>query len=175
MIMATYENEKIKEYANEMPYELRLAMDALSSDIGLAAFFVLFKYGELSFSQIRSELEIPSNYSSKLAYHIKKLQKSALVKNEYIKKENVDSYSFYDITEFGEGIINNLMNTISVPQLTDLHMSKLDEKSTSSMTRMRSKLESNQEDNITIANAYPSDGCFKIPDQFKYTVASTTS
>jgi len=114
--MAEYENIKIKTYADEMPAELRRVIDALNSDIGLAAFFVMFKYGEMSFSQIMTELDIPPNYSSKLVYHIKKLQKSSLIKNEYIKKENVGGHSFYDITEFGEGIISNLMNSIQAPQ-----------------------------------------------------------
>ena len=122
MIMTSYDNEKIETYAGEMPGELRRVIDALNSDLGLATFFVLFKYGEMSFSQIMSELDIPSNYSSKLTYHIKKLQKSSLVKNEYIKKENVDNYSFYDITEFGEGIINNLMSAIRVPQSSNFPM-----------------------------------------------------
>ncbi|WP_048181254.1 helix-turn-helix domain-containing protein [Methanosarcina siciliae] len=128
--MKGYENKKIKAYADEMPAELRRVIDALNSDIGLATFFVLFKYGEMSFSQIMNELEIPPHHSSKLTYHIKKLQKSALVKNEYVKKENADGYSFYDITEFGEGIINNLMNAIRVPQSSNLSMHTLGEKIT---------------------------------------------
>lgn len=141
--MAVDEYEKIKAYANEMPAELRRAIDALNSDIGLAVFFVLFKYGGMSFSQIMSELDIPSNYSSKLTYHIKKLQKGALVKNEYIKKENVDSHSFYDITEFGEGIINNLMNAIQVPRSSNFYIQTSDENfTTSSMSRMPLNLES---------------------------------
>lgn len=159
--MAVYENEKIIAYAYEMPSELRRAIDALNNDIGLAVFFVLFKYGEMSFSQIMSELDIPSNYSSKLTYHIKKLQKSALVKNEYIKKENVDSYSFYDITEFGEGIINNLMNAIQVPQSSSFSIQTLDENSTSPMARMPLNLESdNSKFNIDCAAS--SDNFVKI-------------
>jgi DNA-binding HxlR family transcriptional regulator len=114
--MTVYINEKIKEYANEMPYELRRAMEALNDDTRLAVFFVLLKYGELPFSQIMTELEIPPEYSSKLTYHIKKLQKSALVKNEYIKKEGVNSYSFYNLTEFGEELLNSLIDTIAVPR-----------------------------------------------------------
>ena len=113
--MSVYVNEKIKKYSNEMPDELKRAMGALNDDIRLAIFFVLLKYGELPFSQIMKELEIPPDYSSKLTYHIKKLQKGALIKNEYVKKEGIDSYSFYDITEFGMGILNNLIDTIAIP------------------------------------------------------------
>ena len=113
--MSVYVNEKIKKYSNEMPDELKRAMGALNDDIRLAIFFVLFKYGELPFSEIMKELEIPPDYSSKLTYHIKKLQKGALIKNEYVKKKDTDSYSFYDITEFGMGILNNLIDTIAIP------------------------------------------------------------
>jgi len=114
--MSVYANVKIKEYADELPFELRRAVDALNDDIRLAIFFVLFKYGELSFSQIIKELDIPQEYSSKLTYHLKKLQKGALIKNEYVKKENTGVYSFYDITEFGEELVMSLINTIAMPQ-----------------------------------------------------------
>lgn len=140
--MSTYANEKIKEYANEMPYELRRAMGALDDDIRLAVFFVLLKYGELPFSQIMKELEIPSEYSSKLTYHIKKLQKGAIVKNEYVKKEGSDSYSFYDITEFGEGLLNNLMNIIALPTANRIPLAADNKMVTSSPTKIVSQFKS---------------------------------
>lgn len=107
-------NDKIKAYTDEMPPELRRVIDALNDDLGLAAFIVLFKYGEMPFSQIMSELDIPTYNSIKLLYQLEKLQKSALVKNEYIKTENVDVHSFYDVNEFGETMITNLMNTFRI-------------------------------------------------------------
>lgn len=114
--MQIFANKKIEEYANEMPLELRRVVDALNDKLRLAIFFVLLKYGELSFSQIMNELEIPQEYSSKLTYHLKKLEKSALVKNEYAKKEGAEGYSFYNLTEFAEELLNGLMHTIAVPE-----------------------------------------------------------
>lgn len=152
LLMSTYANEKIKEYANEMPFELRRAMDALDDDIRLAIFFVLLKYGELPFSQIMKELEIPSEYSSKLSYHIKKLQKGALIKNEYVKKEGIDSYSFYDITEFGEGLLNNLIDTITVPTPSMPFSATSDTFSANSLTRINLKSESTQPKKVTLTN-----------------------
>jgi len=115
--MSIYVNEnKIKDYANEMPIELLRALDALNDEFRLAVFFVLFKYGELPFTQIMNELEIPLRNSSKLTYHLKKLQKGALIKNNYVKKEGIDSYSFYDITEFGEELLTSLIDTIAIPR-----------------------------------------------------------
>ncbi|MCM1987755.1 winged helix-turn-helix domain-containing protein [Methanococcoides seepicolus] len=112
--MTTNETESIEKYANEMPSELRRAMKALGGNTGLATFLVLFKYGELSFSEIRKELEIPTELSGQLTYHIKNLQKAGLVKNEYVKKEDTNNFSFYDVTEFGEDFVNNLMTTVKV-------------------------------------------------------------
>ncbi|MCZ7357249.1 MAG: winged helix-turn-helix domain-containing protein [Candidatus Methanoperedens sp.] len=114
-----YTNKKIEEYANEMPLELRRAINALNDNLRLAIFFILLKYGELPFSQIMTELEIPPEYSSKLTYHLKILEKGAFIKNEYTRKEGIDSYSFYDLTEFGEDIIKGLMDTLNVPRLVN--------------------------------------------------------
>jgi len=151
-LMSTYANEKIKEYANELPYELRRAMDALDDDIRLAIFFVLLKYGELPFSQIMKELEIPSEYSSKLTYHIKKLQKGAIIKNEYVKKEGIDNYSFYDITEFGEGLLNNLMNTITLPIASRSSSTASNTISTNPLIKIPSRSESTQQREIFLMN-----------------------
>ena len=100
----------IQEYIDEMPAELRRVIDSLNSDIGLAVFLLLLKKGEMSFTEIVNELEVEHN--STLAYHIKKLQKSSLVKNVYVKRG--EGYSYYDVTEFGECVINNLMNIFRV-------------------------------------------------------------
>ncbi len=108
--------KQIKQYAEEMPIELRRSIEALSDEVRLGIFFVLFKYGEMSFSEIRNKLEIPTRNSSYLAYHLKKLEKGALIKNDYSKKSGVTSHSFYDVTEFGERIIEGLIKSIEIDQ-----------------------------------------------------------
>jgi len=115
--MGTSSNKKIKEYANEMPLELRRAIEAINDDFRLAVFFVLLKHGEMSFSQIMAELEIPRKDSSILSHHLKILEKGALIKNEFAKKEGMDSHSFYNLTDYGEDVLNGLMNTLAVPRL----------------------------------------------------------
>ena len=107
-------NKRIKQYAEEMPIELRRAIGALSDEVRLGIFFAMFKYGEMSFSQIRKELEIPTNSSGYLSYHLKKLENSALIKNDYSKKTGITNYSFYDVTEFGEKFIDGLMKSIEI-------------------------------------------------------------
>lgn len=111
-------NKKIEEYANEMPIELIRAIEALNDDFRRAIFFVLLKNGNLSFTQIMTELEIPRKDSSLLSHHLKILEKGSIIKNEYAKKEGMDSHSFYGLTEFGEDILNGLMDTLAVPNLT---------------------------------------------------------
>lgn len=111
-------NKKIEEYANEMPIELKRAIEALNDDFRRAIFFVLLKNGNLSFTQIMTELEIPRKDSSILSHHLKILEKGSIIKNEYAKKEGMDSHSFYDLTEFGEDVLNGLMDTLAVPDLT---------------------------------------------------------
>lgn len=117
--MGTYTNTKIKEYADELPSELKRAVDALNDDLRQAVFFVLLKNGELSFTQIMTELEIPRKDSSILSHHLKILEKGALIKNKYAKKEGLDSHSFYDLTDFGEDILDGLMDTIAIPRLIE--------------------------------------------------------
>ncbi len=109
-------NKRIKKYADEMPFELKRAIEALNDEIRLGIFFVIFKYGEISFSQIRQELEIPTKSSSLLSYHLRKLEKSALIKKDYSKKSGIMNFSLYDVTEFGEKFIDGLMKSIEIEQ-----------------------------------------------------------
>jgi hypothetical protein len=104
------------------------------------------------------------------------LQKSALVKNEYVKKENADkNYSFYDITEFGEGIINNLMNTIRVPQSSSFSIQTLDIKSTASPTAKMPLKSKSTDCKFTIGGASASESNYKISlERFNNTMQSET-
>ena len=110
--MVMCENDKIRAYANEMPAELRRVIAALDDDIGLAILFVLFKYGATTLSQIMDKLDIIVKDNSELRTHIKTLEKSSLVQSEYVKRKGEEVHTFYDITEFGERIIFNLMDTL---------------------------------------------------------------
>ena len=114
--LTKFTTTQIKQYAEEMPIQLWRSIEALSDEVRLGIFFVLFKYGEMSFSEIRNKLEIPAKNSGYLAYHLKKLEKSALIRNDYSKKSGVTNHSFYDVTEFGERFIEGLMKSIEIDQ-----------------------------------------------------------
>ena len=109
-------NARIKQHAEEMPIELRRAIEALNDEVRLGIFFTLFKYGEMSFSQLRQELEISTKNSGHLSYHLRKLETSALIKNNYSKKAGIANHSFYDVTEFGEKFIDSIMKSIEIDQ-----------------------------------------------------------
>ncbi len=114
--LTKFTNTRIKKHAEEMPIELRRAIEALSDEARLGIFFALFKNGEMSFSQIRQELEIPTKNSGYLSYHLRKLENSALIKNDYSKKTGITNYSFYDVTEFGERFIEGVLKSIEIDQ-----------------------------------------------------------
>jgi hypothetical protein len=107
------DNENIKAYASELPAELKRAIVALSDDICLAILFLLFKYGKMSFSEIIAEFGILPYNSIRLMYYIKELQKSSLIKTEYFKEENEVGCIYYDVSGFGESILNNLLNAMT--------------------------------------------------------------
>lgn len=92
-----YYTEKVKEYVNEMPAELRRLIYSLSNDLSIAVFLVLFKHGPQSKEQISNVLNIPSCFIDALEHNLKSLQKSSLI---YSTLKN--GINYYDITEFGE-------------------------------------------------------------------------
>ncbi len=106
-IMVSY-TEKVEEYANEMPAELRSAIYALSDDLPIAIFLLLFKSGKQSQEQISNMLNMPSCFICAVETNLKILQKSALISSTC---EN--GLYYYDVTEFGERVLKNLMNTLS--------------------------------------------------------------
>jgi len=103
-----YYTEKVKEYANEMPDELRRIIYSLSNDLSIAVFLVLFKHGKQSQEHISNILDIPSCFIDTVELNLKDLQKSSLISSTL---EN--GIYYYDITELGERVLNNLMKIVS--------------------------------------------------------------
>jgi DNA-binding MarR family transcriptional regulator len=74
-----------------------------------AIFFILLENGELSFSSIQKELDIDK---AKLAYHLRKLGKSALVEHYYKQELGNEEYSFYSLSRFGDSFWKSLINSL---------------------------------------------------------------
>jgi predicted transcriptional regulator len=111
MIPTTPRNDKLTQYSEQLPSELTLAIKTLQSDVSRAIFFSLYKNGEMTIDNMIQELETDSNYSSILTFHLKQLQKASLVKSTYVKNNMDNGQMFYDITDFGEKVIQTMINT----------------------------------------------------------------
>jgi len=93
-----------------LPSEVRRAIKTLQDDRRWDLLLMLSENGELSFSGIQQEMNLSS---PNLTYHLQSLQESALVENFFKKVENVDSHSFYRVTEFGQRLIDSLFKILS--------------------------------------------------------------
>jgi len=101
---------KIKEYAQEIPGEVRRAISGLDSDFRVAIFVALYKCGELSFSDLQKKLEVDK---AKLNFHLKKLTESALVEHYYRHELGNVEFSFYSVTGFGEDFVKSLIQSLA--------------------------------------------------------------
>lgn len=103
-----YYTDEEKEYVNEMPAELRRVIYSLGNDLSIAVFLLLFKHGKQTQEQISNMLNMPSCFIYAVGQNLKGLQKSSLISSTL---EN--GLYYYDITEFGERVLTNLMKIVS--------------------------------------------------------------
>lgn len=104
---------KLNEYLEEVPEDIREAVKALSDNTRLAIVVALLKHGELTFSQLLETLEISSSI---LSHHLKNLVNASLIKNYYIKKPDSEEYSFYDLTSYGEVFMRSVYGMLDMSQ-----------------------------------------------------------
>jgi len=93
-----------------LPIEVRNAIKTLQDDTRIEILLTLSENGEMSFSPIGHSMGLSS---SGLTYHLQPLKESALIENFFKKVENVDSHSFYRVTEFGERLIDSLFRILN--------------------------------------------------------------
>jgi predicted transcriptional regulator len=98
--------KKIEAYANEVPEEIRHAIRGLDSDYRTAIFVALYKHGELSFSELQKTLEMDK---AMLNYHLGILVESALVHHYYEHELGTETYSFYNVTSYGQSFLETLV------------------------------------------------------------------
>lgn len=90
----------LSEFANKWPSELVRAGEAISNDIGRAAFVLLLEEErKLSFRELAVELEVKQDL---LSYHLGKLQSSGLVENVLERRSDTRDRSFYSVSDFGK-------------------------------------------------------------------------
>lgn len=99
-----------KKPYEEIPEEIRDAINGLHGELRQTIFISLLKNGELSFSELekRTGLSKPD-----LNFHLKKLINSMLVEHYYRDKIGNNRFSFYSITPFGHNFINALIQSLT--------------------------------------------------------------
>jgi len=103
---------KVEDYANEVPEEIRRAIRGLDSEYRTAIFVVLYKQGELSFSELQKMLEMDK---AMLNYHLGIMVESALVSHYYKHELGTERYSFYNITHYGQNFLESLGQILRPP------------------------------------------------------------
>lgn len=101
---------KIREYAQQIPEEMKRAISGFDNDFRVAIFVALYKYGELSFSDLQKKLQVDK---AKLNFHLKKLSESALVEHYYRHELGNVEFSFYSITGFGVNFVRSLIQSLA--------------------------------------------------------------
>lgn len=88
-----------------------LVIEALASDERRRIIIDLHETGSLSYSKIRERIELSKGT---LNYHLKKLLSAGLVRN-YIDDHTEPYSSYYEVSEFGVSIIDNLLASFRPP------------------------------------------------------------
>jgi DNA-binding transcriptional ArsR family regulator len=101
---------------NRVPVEIRKLLTGLNDDLDLAIFSYLYFDGERSFTDIRDSLGVSG---AKLTYHLKRMQKSALVKNFYRNELGNTDFSYYAVTVFGRRFFGLLIDGLNPGRNTE--------------------------------------------------------
>ena len=104
--------EKIAQYVEEFPEEVRLVVKSLDSSIRQAILVLLNTKVELSFSEIQKALEIDK---VKLNNHLKNLFSSALIDHYYRHEVGNPNYSYYSLSRLGRRVLSHLVQAFIPP------------------------------------------------------------
>jgi hypothetical protein len=109
---------KIDEYASQIPIEIKKAVRAFGHDIRCAIVVDLTRKGELTFTQLKENLDIDTGL---LNNHLKILMDSAIVEHYYKHELGNEQYSYYGLTLFGKDFLRGILKPLrSVQQLGKL-------------------------------------------------------
>jgi len=104
-------NLSIKDYANEVPEEIRWLLKGFADDNSLGLLIALMKNGKMSFNEIKEQFDLsPSSLTKKLNV----LQDGNLIQNFYEKTDG-RSFSYYDVTDIPEQIFDSIYEILYTP------------------------------------------------------------
>ena len=104
--------EKCKEYAENIPEEVRITIASLDNQIRQAILVLLSRNAELSFTDIQKELKLEK---IKLNFHLKNLFSSALIDHYYRHEVGNQKYSYYSISQLGRRVLAYLIQAFIPP------------------------------------------------------------
>lgn len=109
---------KIDEYASQIPKEIRKAIGALGHDARCAIIVDLVQKGELTFTQLKDDLDIDPKL---LSSHLKTLMDGAMVEHYFKHEIGNEQYSYYNLTLFGKDILQGILEPLkSIQQVRKL-------------------------------------------------------
>lgn len=107
------ELSKIDEYASQIPVEIKKAVKGFGHDIRCAIIVDLARKGELTFTQLKEDLDIDTGL---LNNHLKTLMDGALVEHYYKHELGNEQYSYYSLTLFGKDFLRGVLEPLRAVQ-----------------------------------------------------------
>ncbi len=104
---------KIEDYASQIPIEIKKAVKALGNDIRCAIVVDLIHEGELTFTQLKNDLDIEPGL---LSNHLKILMDGAIVEHYYRHEFGNEQFSYYGLTFFGRDFIRGILEPLKAIQ-----------------------------------------------------------
>ncbi len=97
-----------KEYAKEIPMEIRQIVRTMGDEDRLGILIALLRHGRMTFSELKN---LFSMNPSSLQNHLSKLLQVSLIDNYYERGEG-KSYSYYEATEIPEKVFHSLYDAV---------------------------------------------------------------
>lgn len=113
------EMSKIDEYASQIPIEIKKAVKAFGHDIRCAIVVDLIQKGELTFTQLKNDLNIDSGL---LNNHLGILMDGAIVEHYYRHELGNEQYSYYGLTLFGKDFLQGILEPLREVHLPSEHL-----------------------------------------------------
>ncbi len=111
-----------KNEVKDFPEPIIKIINALNNKYRRKILILLSKNGDMAWNEIKNKIDIENG---KINYHLKILQRSGIIRN-YIKmnsKEIDRSNSFYNISNLGNSVLQNLFNSLSVKESNRIYNS----------------------------------------------------
>jgi len=107
----------------QIPEEIRDAIEGLDNEWRQKIFVSLLKYGELSFSELEKKTSLGK---ADLSFHMKKLVNAMLIEHYYRHEIGNDRFSFYSITPFGHNFVTALIQSLTPSIMPNTETTEID-------------------------------------------------